>query len=154
MAYTGSKAGNALKTVVSIGPVVGTATPTYVAIGEVRKSSMNGAEYKTADTSNFQSTAEEFIGTIPGTGMVDLEGNYISNDPGQIALDAASRTGEIYLFQVQFAPNAADGQTTTGDLVAFNALVYPLNMDIDVEKGRTFTCKLKISNFWTVTKGS
>lgn len=152
--YTNSKAFSAKGTVVSIGPTAGSESPTYTAIAEVKSCSPKGAQYKTADTTNFQSAAEEFIGTMPGTGTATINGNYIANDPGQIALEAASLTGDLYMFQIQFPKNVEIGQTTSGDVWTFNALVYPMNVDVDTEKAVEFSCELKISGAITRTAGS
>jgi hypothetical protein len=154
MTYVSSKAQSGKGTVVSIGPIAGTSSPTYVPISEVKSCSPQGAEFKTADTTNFASSAEEFIGTISGTGTANMMGNRVITDAGQVALAAASTTGYLYMFKIQLPINPAVGQTVAGDVLTFVAIVSPSDIELDTEKAITFSVKLKISGAITTVAGT
>lgn len=152
MTYSFSKAQPGKGTVVSIGPVAGTSSPTFVAIGEVKSSSISGTAWKTDDVTNFQSLAEEWITTILATGEVSLAGNRVSSDAGQLALAAAFATGELYMFTISLPKTLT--QTTAGDSYALNALVLSQDFTITTEKAVEFSTKLKISGAIVLTVGS
>ena len=144
MAYTSSQAQAGRGTVVSIGPVVGTATPTYTQINECKTASITGNKWNTVDVTNFNSgNAEEFLTTIIASGTIPLAGNRVSSDPGQTALFAANGTGKLYLFEIELPLTAT--QTTKGDTFSFNALVESVDFTVDVEKPVEFSATLKIS---------
>src|SRR5580700_8470527 len=121
--YTGSKANIPIGTVVSIGPLATTTSPTYTAIGEITDVEFSGAKAATVKTTNMESTFQEKLGTIPDAGQVKLTMNRITNDAGQLALAAAFAAPGVYLFEVQEPVDLEIGQTTTGNLNKFSAVV-------------------------------
>ncbi len=139
-----------------IGPVyvpgAAVTSPAYVTVGEIRSSSVSGAQWGTVDVSNFQSGVdEEFITTMRNNGEVSLAGNRVSSDAGQVACEAAFSTGELYMFQITVTKAA--GQTA-GDLYTFNALVVSREFAIDVTKEISWNVKLKISGPLTLVPGA
>lgn len=153
MPYTRSQAQAGRASILSIGPTVGTATPTYTPIMEVRSAPRRGAKWDTEDVSNFNSGVDkEFITQMRDNGTLEITGNRVGGDAGQTALKAAFGTGELYLFTFELPKTT--GQTTAGDSWGFNALVESIDYDVDTTKAVTFTCTLKISGLPTETAGS
>jgi hypothetical protein len=152
MAYTKSKAGIGLGTVLSIG--TSGASPTFTPVGEIKNLQQSGRQVATEDVTNMQSSAREFVPTLLDSGTWDITGSRIGGDAGQQAMESAFAGLVILPFKVQLPVNANAGQTTTGDLFAFNALVQECNYDLAVDKANTFSAKLKVSGVITVTPGS
>lgn len=153
MSYTRSKAQPGRSSILSIGPVAGTSSPTFVPIFEVRSAPRRGAKWETEDVSNFNSGVDkEFITQMRDNGTIQITGNRVGSDAGQTALKAAFGTGGLYMFT--FSLPLTTGQTTTGDSWAFNALVESVDYDVDTTKAVTFTCTLKISGIPTETAGA
>lgn len=151
---TNSKAFAGRSSVLSIGPVVGTETPTFTEIGEVKNASISGRKYSTVDVTNFDSpnAYQEFIATVIDPGSISCSGNYVSSDAGQIALNAAFAAGEVYMFELQLPKGP--GQMTKGDQYAFGALVESFDISVEPSKEISFTASLKISGAITFTAGS
>lgn len=149
MTYSTTKAQSGRGTSLSIG-----ASP--VLIGEIRSLTQSGNTWETSDVTNFQSGfTKEFISTILDSGEFEVTCNRVSSDVGQIALQTAfngSGAGGLQPFVVQLLKSGT--QTTTGDSIAFNALVQSSNMSIEPTKEITSTLKLKVSGNWTLTEGS
>jgi hypothetical protein len=145
--YTGSKGQVGLRTILSIG-----STPTVV--GEVKSLKLNGRKWDTDDSTNMQSLAKEFISTIQDPGEWDIDFTRVSNDVGQIALEAAFASGAITTFTIQLPVNTKAGQSTTGDKFAFNALVTEVPYNFETTKIDSGSCKLKMSGPMTITVGS
>lgn len=113
--YSGSKAQAGRGSTLAIG-----ATP--VTIGEVTTTGISGAQWNTVDTTNMQSGPDaEFLSTIRQNGTLKVDGNRVSSDAGQIALEAAFASGAVTPFTLTLPKTAA--QTTTGDVYSFSALV-------------------------------
>ena len=148
--YTTSKAGIGLKTVLSIGDG-GTPTENFVAVGEIKTITQSGRQVATEDTTNMQSSAREFIPTLLDSGTWDISGNRIGTDAGQIAMEASFSGLKLHNFKIQLPVES--GQTTTGDLFTFLALVQEVNYSVAVDKAQTFTAKLKVSGAITLTPG-
>lgn len=126
MSYTGSKAQSGNQAVVSIGNGTSTSSPgTLTVVGEIADFNQSGTMNKTDDTTNLQSTAEEFIPTILTPGKFSGVMNRISGDAGQVAVKAAFNAAPPVNvpWQVQLAKNTAAGQTTAGDKIVFMGLV-------------------------------
>ena len=151
MAYTGSKAGIGLGTVLSINTGTPT-TPTWTPVAELKQINQSGRQVATEDITNFASSAKEFIPTLLDAGTWDLAGSRISGDAGQVAMEAAFQGLTLQMFQIVLPK--AGGETSTGDKFAFAALIQDLNYSITVEKAVTFTAKLKVSGNITVTVGT
>jgi hypothetical protein len=145
MAYTGSKSISGLGTILGIG-----ATPTT--IGEVIDITQSGRAMKTDATTNLQSAAEEFIGTIRNEGAWDVSLNRVASDAGQIALEAAFVAG----LPISFTLTEPKGSfTTSGPKWVFNAVVTEApNWTFSGDKNITGKCKLQVSGAIVQTAGS
>jgi hypothetical protein len=156
MSYTGSKASTSLGVTVSIGPLASaTGSPTYTAIGEVSSASFSGAKRTVLNPTNFQSSMIEKSDALADPGQIKLTMNRVTNDAGQMALQAAWNAGGKYLFQVQEEPDASIGQTTTGNLYAFQAIISEgPTFDMDPNKLTVLSYTLDMSNEPVFTAGS
>jgi hypothetical protein len=154
MAYTGSKAQSGRGSALSIGGVTGsTGTETFTLIGEAKTSGISGAQWGTDDTTNFQSGADqEFLTTVRNNGSLRIDGNRVSSDAGQVAVEAAFASGSKYDFKLVLPLTAV--QTTTGDTYTFSALVEQREFTVDVTKAISYSVTLKISGPVTLTVGS
>jgi hypothetical protein len=144
-------------TVISIGPVAGTSSPTYTAIGEPISLTLHTPTRKTIATTNFNSIAgsEEFLAGSIDYGEFSFEANRIGNDAGQLALLAALSAGALYMFKVALPIDAPEAQTTAGDMWAFNGLVTSVsNGEVSVDKVTTIKATIKISGQPVFTAGS
>src|ERR1700683_3795662 len=154
--YTGSKTFVPIGTVVSIGPLASaTGSPTFTAIAEITEAEFSGAKSAIVKTTNMSSTFQEKLGTIPDAGTVKLSMNRVTSDPGQLALAAAFAAPGVYKFQVQEPVDPELGQTTTGNLNAFNAVVSDgPAFSLSPEKVPVLTFTLEISGPIAFTAGS
>lgn len=143
MAYTGSKAISGQGTTLSIG-----GTPTV--IGEVSDINQSGRQMGTEPTTNLQSVAKEFIGTIMDSGSVEFSFNRVASDAGQVAVEAALVAGLPVAFVLQEPKGSF---TTTGPKAAFNALVVESNLSW-ASKVITGKIKLMVSGAITWTAGT
>ena len=150
MPYTSSQAGIGLGSILSIGTVG--ATPTFTLVGELKSLTQSGRSVGTEDTTNFQSSAKEFLPTLVDSGTWDFSGNRIGSDAGQIAMEAAFSGLSLLPFKIQLPKTSK--QTTAGDTFTFTALVQDLNYSVSVDKAVTVTGKLKVSGIITETPGS
>lgn len=150
MSYNGSQAGIGLGTILSIGTL--TSPVTFTTVGELNKCTGSGRQAGTADTTNFQSNAREFVPTLIDSGTWAIGGNRVSADAGQIAMEAAFTNLELHTFKIQLPK--APGQTSVGDSCVFLALVEQLNYTVEVDKAVTFEGQLKVSGKPTWTPGS
>lgn len=149
MTYSTTKAQSGRGTSLSIG-----STP--VLIGEIRSLTQSGNTWETSDVTNFQSGfTKEFIATILDSGEFEATCNRVSSDAGQVALVAAfngATPGSLQPFTIQLLKSGT--QTTTGDSIAFNAIVQSSNMSIEPTKEITSTYRLKVSGNPVTTAGS
>ena len=153
MAYTTSQAQAGRGTQLSIGPVVGTATPVYVPVFELKDVPFKGPEWDLVDVTNMNSAGfSESLLTIQKWPKLTLSGNYVEADPGQTAMQAAQATGGLYMFTLEYPKTAT--QTTAGKTISFNAYVLNYGTDLAVEKEQALTCDLQPSGAFTVTAGS
>ena len=145
--YTGSQAQGGSQTTLSIG-----STPTL--IGEITGFTQSGKQNKTDDTTNLESTAEEFIPTLLSPGKYTINLNRVPGDAGQAALLAAFNNKTISPFVITLPKTSA--QTTKGDTYSFNALVEEFNdvSDVKPDKKITSQAALKVSGPITFTAGS
>src|SRR5450756_2018755 len=110
MSYTGSKARAGRGAALSIGGVTGSSGVAYTQVGEVNKASFSGAAWGTIDVTNFDSGVDdEFITTTRNNGDLNVEGNLVDDDAGQIAFENAYDSGAKYNFKLQLLPGP--GQT-------------------------------------------
>jgi hypothetical protein len=126
-------------------------TPTL--IGEIKSSGISGAQWSTADVTNFQSNFnQEFINTIRNNGSLKLAGNRSSADAGQVLVEAAFASGALQPFVLQLPKTAL--QTTAGDKYAFFALTESREFDVTVDKEISYSVSLKISGAVVFTIGA
>jgi hypothetical protein len=156
MSYTGSRAQAGRGSSLAIGPLTGTTgTETYVTIGEIKTSGISGAQWQTEDVSNFQSNADqEFLSTMRDNGTIDISGNRVTSDAGQVAVEAAFASGLKYDFKLTLPINVQAGQTTAGDYYTFSALVQSRDISVDTTKAIGWQVKLKISGPVSLVAGS
>ncbi len=156
MAYAGSKAQAGKGSSLSIGGITGAVgTETFVLIGEIKTSGISGAQWGSEDVSNFQSgNDQEFITTTRNNGTIDISGNRISSDAGQVAVETAFSNGLKYDFKLVLPINTQAGQTSVGDTYTFSALVESRDISIDTTKAIGWSVKLKVSGPVTLVTGS
>ena len=153
MSYTQSAAQAGLGSIISIN--TGTqASPTWTQIFEINSAKLSGRQTKTADVTNLQSPAAEYIATIVEPGTFDCTGNRVHADPGQTAVDSAFSSLAAKQFQVQLPKIST--QTTQGDAYTFSAVVQEWESigDISPDKAVVFSLKLKITGQITYAAGS
>ena len=95
MSYTGTGASSALGTQYAI-----KVADTFTIISEIKTATQSGATNKTADATNLESTAEEFVCVIPASGKFELECNRLPADPGQVAVKASFDNATTCNYQV------------------------------------------------------
>lgn len=156
MSYTSSRAQAGRGSQLFIGDLTGsTGTDTFTLIGEIKTSGISGAQWGTEDVTNFESGADqEFITTIRDNGTIDLAGNRIASDAGQVLVETSFQSGLKYNFKLTLPLNTQAGQTTIGDTYAFSALVQSRDISVDTTKAIGWTVKLKVSGPVTLTAGS
>lgn len=154
--YNGSKAQAGRGSQLSIGGLTGASGPdVYTLIGEIKTGGISGAQWATEDVTNFESGADqEFLATIRDNGTIDMAGNRIASDAGQVAVEAAFSSGLKYDFKLQLPINAQAGQTTTGDAFTFSALCQSRDIAVDTTKAVSWNVKLKVSGPVTLVTGS
>jgi len=162
--YTGSKAQSGNQATVSINWATGApgsvSSPTWVLIGEINDFNQSGTQNKTDDTTNLQSTAEEFLPTILSPGQFSGVMNRVSGDAGQVAVKTCFTSAPPLLaqYQVQLAknPNSSPAQTTKGDSLVFLAMVEEFSNfgTVKPDKKVQTTFRFKVSGPITETLGS
>lgn len=153
MSYSKSAAQTGSQTVFGIntGTVL---SPTYTPIAEVTDFSQTGKVNKTADVTNLQSLADEFIATLQTPGSFDLTFNRVATDTGQAAVKASFDGKTVIMYQVLIPKTAA--QSSTGDAYTFSALVEEFDDMSSVSPSKQLVTKgkLKVSGPITFTAGS
>lgn len=151
--YTGSKAVIGRGTQFSIGPVQGTSSPTYTSIGEITDSSIGSRTFDKVEVSNFDSDIDkEYIKGLREPGSGDITFNRVTDDAGQLALEAAFESPQAFLFKLQFAPGV--GQTI-GEVWTFAALVMSVDPpSISPSKVIQGKLSLQVTGPRTITAGS
>ena len=125
--YTSSKGQSGAGVLLYIGGVSGVSSgETFAIVTEVMDLPVTLPKWKTADTTNLQSSVEESSKTLLGLTTISVKGNRVPSDAGQLAIQAAYASKQPYDFIVVFPKNAAEGQTTVGDSFTFSALVFEL----------------------------
>ena len=159
MSYTSSRAQSGNQAVVSIN--TGTvSTPTWVVVGEINDFNQSGTQNKTDDTTNLQSTAEEFLPTILTPGKFAGTMNRVSGDAGQVAAKTAFTSAPPTLNQWKVVlaknPNSVPPQTVTGDQLVFLAMVEEFANfgTVKPDKKVQTTFSLKVSGPIVETLGS
>jgi hypothetical protein len=136
----------------SIGGVTDGTTVAFQHIAEANKASFSGGSWGTVDVTSFDSGVdEEFKTTTRNNGDLNLEGFLVDSDAGQVAVQAAYDSGNLYDFKLQLLPGP--GQTT-GTLYTFSGLVQSLDIPVETRSAITFTIKVKISGAIVRTIGT
>jgi predicted secreted protein len=115
-------------------------------IGEIKNIKRSGQEWKREDVTNMSTsgTSTEKLATILEQGTVDVSGNRVSSDAGQVALETAFESGLATNFVITLPKTTL--QVTTGDTYTFSAIVVSqLPSDIDITKTIQFNAKLDIT---------
>src|SRR5689334_14784470 len=130
MPYDGTQGGIGLGTELSIGD--GASPIGYTLVGELSELNGSGREAGTADATNFQSGAREFLATLITSGNWAFTGNRVGGDAGQLAMETAFTSLALHTFKIQFPKTKA--QTVIGDSFTFTALVEQLNYTVGVDQ--------------------
>ena len=143
-------------TVVSIGGLTGsTGTETFTVIGEVKDAKHSGVKKSTTPSTSFDSKGiVQKLGTLVDLGSFTFTCNRVSNNAGQLAVNAACLTTGAYDFHMQLPINPLIGQTTVGDLIVMSGIVTEagaFSVSLDKVSEYEFTLDL---NSYTVTAGS
>lgn len=152
-----------LGALIAIGPAVGTPTPTFVTIGQVsdiKQSGMSANEIK-FQTLDYPSVQK--LPGIPDQGTVDISfvrapglgTTGTTGDAGQRAAFAAAN-GPRVGYQFQLTLFVGEGQTTSGDVKTFNAIITKFNdvEDVSPDKVIEGSMTLSITSIPVVTPGS
>jgi hypothetical protein len=125
MSTQNSQSQSGLGALLSIGALSGGTPGTFTPIAELNDIPFEFAKWKTTPTTHFQSTIESAGKTIPGITIIEVKGNRVGSDAGQMAVMAAYAAQGAYDFKLLFPknPNLATPQATTGDSFAFSAKV-------------------------------
>jgi hypothetical protein len=146
-------------TLIGIGPVVGTTTPTYVTIGQITDAKFSGAS---ATVIKF-STLDGGVGVQKRRGSIDYgtvdltyERKPGVGDAGQAAAKAAFNdpTGNPYMFNAVLY--IAAGQTTAGDSATFQGVISKFTelSEISTDKLIEGMITIELSAPVVVTAGS
>ena len=156
MSYTGSKAQAGRGSQLYIGGVTGVGgSESWTLIGEVKSGSISGVSFDKEDVSNFQSGVyKEYLATMVDPGTLDMSGNRVSTDAGQLAVEAAFLTGLTYDWKLVLPINTKTGQTTTGDTFILSGFVQSRDIAVDTTKAVGWNVKLQLSGPPTITPGS
>lgn len=153
MSYTGTLAQSGLGTVFAIN-TSDTSSPTWTTIGEIINAPQSGRVAKTADATNLESLAAEFITTLVDSGNFELTVNRVAGDAGQLALETAFEGLLTKSFQITLPLSTT--QVSTGDEYAFKAVVEEFDniSEIAPDKAIHSKIRLKVSGKITFTAGS
>ena len=136
-------------------------TPVWVPIEQILSPAQSGKKLGTVKATNLQSTVQEVLVTLPDSGEIKVSCIRVPSGsaPGQAAVATAFNLGSEQVpveFKLALAPDAAAGQTTTGDSAIFTAYVTELDdfSGIDAEGIVKFEFTLKVVSLYTPTAGS
>ncbi len=126
-----SKSQSGLGTLIAIGAVTGTAGETFNNIAELAEVPFEFPEWKTADVTSFASTIEQMKKIIKGSTKYTFKGRRVSTDAGQKQVQVAYQDqANPYDFKITLPINAAEGQTTQGDVITFSAYVLAVKSTV------------------------
>jgi predicted secreted protein len=137
------------------GVTIGIGVAPGTTIGEVKNVKRSGQEWKREDVTNMSTSGNttEKLATILEEGTVEISGNRVSADAGQIALETAFESGIATNFVITLPKTAT--QTVAGDTYTFSAIVVSqMPGDLDVTKTITFSAKLDITGNVVFAVGS
>jgi hypothetical protein len=145
--YTGTKAQTGAGTMIDIGTSPG------VVLGEVSDLPVNRPKWATANVTNFESGKDaEYIGTVREGATVNIKGNRVSGDAGQVAAEAAYQSGAPTPFLITLPKTSA--QSSAGDTIAFTAIVLSFDFSVSPTKQVEFSADLQVSGPSVVTVGT
>jgi len=128
-------------------------------VGQLKTVQMGSAKWSTDDITNVASPTsgsgviKEIIPSILDYGECSLDGIWLYNDAGQLALQTAFNTGASVACVVTLLKG--EGQTTTGTSLSFSGYVTdPPFPQISFDKAVTFKSIIKISGTVTIAYGS
>lgn len=155
MATIASKAiASGIGAVLSIGGLTG-GTDTFVPVSELQNFKGTGRKRNVVVVTNFDSGGvQRKLDTIIDFGQYTIDCFWVPNDAGQLAVANANVAGGKYDFQIQLPANAAAGQVTKGNLIAFSAIVTEYNSDYEIEKADGLQFVLDVDGEITVTPGA
>jgi hypothetical protein len=153
MPYTNSAAQYGVGTVIAIN-TGSSGSPTWTTIGEVISVKQTGRKARTADVTNLQSGAAEFITTLVESGSFAIEGNRVAADAGQVALETAFASLATKQFKATLPKTPA--QSTSCDSYAFSGVIEEFNAlsELSTQAQIKFTASIKVSNTYTFTAGA
>ena len=153
MPYTSSNAQTGSQVIFNINTGT-TGSPTWTPISEVLDITQSGKTNKTADVTNLQSSADEFVATLQSAGNFDLSYNRVSSDAGQAAVLASFNGKTLIMYKVQLPKSAS--QSSVGDYYSFSAIVEELDdiSSVTPQKQIVSKAKFKVSGTITQTLGS
>jgi hypothetical protein len=128
-----------------------TSPPVWVTIGEPLEITFSDKNMFD-DITNLQSTAKEFLIILPDPGILTVNLNRVSSDPGQAALRASYANGTRLPYQVLLPKTG--GQVTSGDVYTFLAYVEQFSPEVKTDKHITTVFHLRITGPITFTVGS
>lgn len=136
------------------------ATPTGVAVLQMKNFTMPSQKYSFDDVTNTSSPTigvsvlKESMITTLDPGEFSCTGIFLPSDPGLVLLQNAFSSGIAQAFQVQLPP--IGGQSTKGNCYAFNAWLSenPIPTTINADKAITVKINLKLNSLMTVAVGS
>lgn len=147
-----------LGTLIGIGPVVGTSSPTYTTIGQITDAKLSGAKATVIKFSTLDGglAVQKRKGTVDyGTVQISYERKPADADTGQAAAKAAfADTVGVYMFQA--ALFTGPGQTTAGDIAAFTGIVSEFTeiTDLSPNKNIEGSITIELSSAIVITAGS
>lgn len=119
-----------------------TVTVNTIAVGGLMSAEFSGAEVNNIDTTTWDADANTrtYVGGLIEPGSLELSGNLIPDDVGQVELEA--ETGNVAEVVVTYV----DGTT-----VEFDAIVGAINISSELDGKLEFNRSLKISGARTIT---
>lgn len=124
------------------------ATPTLVA--EIKSIKYSGYKRAMEDASNMDSANVESIPGLLDPGEIEIAGNYIGADAGQVAIRAALEAATLSDFTVTYPK----GTATTAPKETFSGYVIELSRDFDATKSSSFSAKIKLNTIPVLTAGA
>ncbi len=117
-------------------------TVNTIAVGGLMSAEFSGAEVNNIDTTTWGADANTrtYVGGLIEPGSLELSGNLIPDDVGQVELEA--ETGNVAEVVVTYV----DGTT-----VEFDAIVGAINISSELDGKLEFNRSLKISGVRTIT---
>lgn len=114
-------------------------TPTWTKVGGVASiSGLGGGEAADIDTTDFDSTAKEFVQGLPDEGVITVTGNFDPDDAQQTLM----QTRRASQASADFRAVLPDSGSTT---FSFTAFVKSFEKSIEADDAVRFTATLRIT---------